>query len=434
VTDVSDLPLFMRIRQVFDRPRVDDRSAAVGQALEKILPPGSLAKGARVGVAVGSRGIDGLAPMVRAAVDLVKDRGGAPFVIPAMGSHGGASAEGQRGLLAHYGVSEEAMGCPVSAEMETRSLGRTASGIDVRMAEIAWESDGILLLNRIKAHTDFKGPIESGLAKICAVGLGKYDGAREIHRHVLTVGFGAAIREVAGVLLDTGRILGGVGILENAYHETARVAGVPARDLFETEERLLAEARRLMGRLPLRDLDVAVCDRLGKNISGAGLDTNVVGRTADGPIPAGPWSVDLPRILRIVVMELSTESDGNAAGMGMVDFVPERFLRRVDREVTRLNVLTGGPAQRSRGGPRRDPDLTSPPGGPSGRLHPGHAGAGAGAGLGGLPPARRGAGGDRDRLGPDAVAFRRRRSPPVPVRLIAVLGRRKTWKLARSED
>jgi hypothetical protein len=340
VTDVSDLPLFMRIRQVFDRPRVDDRSAAVGQALEKILPPGSLAKGARVGVAVGSRGIDGLAPMVRAAVDLVKDRGGAPFVIPAMGSHGGASAEGQRGLLAHYGVSEEAMGCPVSAEMETRSLGRTASGIDVRMAEIAWESDGILLLNRIKPHTDFKGPIESGLAKICAVGLGKYDGAREIHRHVLTVGFGAAIREVAGVLLDTGRILGGVGILENAYHETARVAGVPARDLFETEERLLAEARRLMGRLPLRDLDVAVCDRLGKNISGAGLDTNVVGRTADGPIPAGPWSVDLPRILRIVVMELSTESDGNAAGMGMVDFVPERFLRRVDREVTRLNVLT----------------------------------------------------------------------------------------------
>lgn len=337
---MSDLPLFVHIRQTFDRPRVDDRSAAIREALGRILPPGSMAPGARVGVTVGSRGILGLASMARSAVDLLKERGAAPFVVPAMGSHGGASAEGQRALLAHYGVTEEAMECPVHAEMETRSLGRTASGIDVRMAEVAWQADGILLLNRIKPHTDFKGPIESGLAKICAIGLGKYDGAREIHRHVFAAGLGGAIREAAEVLLRTARILGGVGILENAYHETARVVGVPARALFETEERLLAEARGLMGRLPLRDMDVVVCDRLGKNISGAGLDTNIVGRTADGPIPGSPWCPDLPRILRIVVMELSAESDGNAAGMGMVDFVPERFLHRVDWEVTRLNVLT----------------------------------------------------------------------------------------------
>jgi hypothetical protein len=208
------------------------------------------------------------------------------------------------------------------------------------MAETAWGSDGVLLVNRVKPHTDYKGPLESGLVKICAIGLGKYDGAREIHRHLFTLGLGPAIREVAGTLVETGRVRGGLAILENAYHETAEVVGVPARSLFETEEELLVEARRLMGRLPLDELDVLVCDRLGKNISGTGLDTNVVGRSIYGYTPGRPWCEGMPSILRIAVMDLSDESDGNAVGMGLVDFVPERFLRRVDHEVTRLNSLT----------------------------------------------------------------------------------------------
>ena len=337
---MSDLPLFFRIRQTFDRPRVEDRAAVVRRELETILPPGSIAAGARIGVTVGSRGILGIDTMVRAAVDLLKDRGAQPFIIPAMGSHGGATAEGQTSLIAHYGVTEAAMGCPVRAEMETRSLGRTASGIEARMAEVAWRSDGVLLMNRIKPHTDYKGPIESGLTKIAAIGLGKYDGAREIHRHLFTAGLGAAIREVAEILVGTGRILGGLGILENAYHETARIAGAPAEALFETEEQLLTEARRLMGRLPLREIDVLVCDRLGKNISGAGLDTNIIGRSIYGYTPGQPWLDDMPHILRIAVMDVSDESDGNAVGMGLVDFVPERFVGRVDHDVTRLNALT----------------------------------------------------------------------------------------------
>jgi hypothetical protein len=337
---LSDIPLFFTVRQSFDRPRVGDVTAAVRGELEAVLPGRSIGADARLGVAVGSRGIRDIATVVRAAIDFLKGRGARPFILPAMGSHGGATAEGQRQLIAHYGVTEEAMGGPVRAEMETRSLGRTASGVEVRVAETAWQSDGVLLVNRVKPHTDYKGPLESGLAKMCAIGLGKYDGAREIHRHLFTVGLGEAIRGVAETVVATGRILGGIALLENAYHETARVVGVPARALFETEEGLLVEARRLMGRLPLDEIDVLVCDRLGKNISGTGLDTNVIGRSVYGYTAGQPWREGMARILRIAVMDVSDESDGNAVGMGLVDFVPERFTSRVDHGVTRLNALT----------------------------------------------------------------------------------------------
>ena len=336
----EEIPRFLGIRQRFDRPRVDDLAAAVRGELEKLFPAGSIAAEARIGVTVGSRGIRGIATIARAAVDFLRDRGAQPFIIPAMGSHGGATADAQRKLIAHYGVTEEAMGCPVRAEMETRSLGRLDSGIEARIAEAAWQSDGILLVNRIKPHTDYKGPIESGLTKICAIGLGKYDGAREIHRHLFTVGLGGAIRSVAEKLIATGRIVGGLGILENAYHETARIVGVPVASLFETEERLLEEARRLMGRLPLDEIDVLLCDRLGKNISGSGLDTNVTGRSVYGYTAGTAWCDGMPRILRIVVMDVSDESDGNAVGMGQVDFVPARFAERVDQDVTTLNAVT----------------------------------------------------------------------------------------------
>ena len=336
----ADIPAFLHVRQSFPRPRVADLAGAVRDEIEGLLASASIAPGAEIGVTVGSRGIHGIATIARTAVDALKSRGARPFIIPAMGSHGGATAEGQRKLIAHYGVTEEAMACPVRGGMETRGVGRTPSGIEARIAEAAWQSDGILLLNRIKPHTDYKGPLESGLTKMCAIGLGKYDGARAIHSHLLTLGLGSAVREVAEVLVGTGRILGGIGILESAYHETARVVGVPVEGLFETEERLLEEARGLMGRLPLDEIDVLVCDRLGKNISGTGLDTNVTGRSVYGYTPGTAWCEGMPRILRIVVMDVSDESDGNAVGMGQVDLVPQRFAERVDHHVTTLNALT----------------------------------------------------------------------------------------------
>lgn len=332
----------------FARPRVGDVVAATRAAVDQVLATIPLTDGAEVGVTVGSRGITDIATISRAAIDALRARGARPFVIPAMGSHGGATADGQRRLLEHYGVTDETMGAPIRDEMATRSLGRTPEGVEAFIAETAWSADGVLLLNRVKPHTDFKGVIESGLAKICAIGLGKYDGARECHGRIFDIGLGAAMRSAAVRVLASGKILGGVAILENAYHETARIVPVATAELFDVEERLLAEARSLMGRLPLDEIDVLILDRMGKNISGAGLDTNVIGRSVYGYTQGVPWHPGLPLIRRIVVRDLTEESEGNAVGMGMVDFVPRRFAAKVDNEVTALNAVTARSPENAR--------------------------------------------------------------------------------------
>lgn len=334
------VPRHVRIRQRFPRPVERDPQLAVRRELEQLFPPGSIREGAEIAVTVGSRGIEGIARITRAVVDFLRDRRARPFILPAMGSHGGAAAEAQAHLIAHYGVTEETMGCPVRPAMETRSLGRTRSGVEVRVAETAYAADGILLVNRVKPHTDYKGELESGLAKISAIGLGKYDGAREIHSHIFDVGLGGAIREVSETIVGTGKVIGGLAILENAYHETARIAGVPADRLFEREAELLREARTLMPRLPLDELEVLWCQYLGKNISGAGMDTNIIGRSVYGYTPGVPWCEGMPGILRIIVSDITDESDGNAVGMGLADYATDRFIGKVDRRVTEINAMT----------------------------------------------------------------------------------------------
>ena len=327
-------------RQSFPRPCVPDVALAVKGELEKLFPRSSIRPGAEIGVTVGSRGIAGIASMARAAVDFLKSRDARPFIVPAMGSHGGAVAEGQRNLIAHYGVTEETMGAPIRDAMETRSLGRTAEGVEVFIAETAWKSDGVLLMNRVKPHTDYKGKIESGLSKICAIGLGKYDGAQEYHSHIFDIGLGAAIESAARKIVSAGKIAGGLAILENAYHETAKIEGVAVQGFFEHEQALLEEARKLMGSLPLKEIDVLLCDRMGKNISGAGLDTNIIGRGVYGYLQGVPWQDWMPSIYRIVARDLSDESDGNAVGMGLVDFATERFLKKVNHRITTINAVT----------------------------------------------------------------------------------------------
>jgi len=324
----------------FPRPVVTDVVAATRDAVAQVLASRSLPDGAEIGVTVGSRGIANIATIARAVIDGLKAHGHRPFVIPAMGSHGGATATGQRHLLAHYGVTEEQVGAPIRDDMAARSLGVTPEAVEAFIAEVGWHADGVLLLNRVKAHTDFKGPLESGLAKMCAIGLGKYEGARECHRQVFGIGLGNAIRAAAGRVIESGKILGGVAILENAYHETARIEAVALDGFFAHEERLLIEAKRLMGRLPLDEIDVLLCDRMGKNISGAGIDTNIIGRSVYGYEHGRPWHEGMPVIHRIVVRDLAEESDGNAVGMGMVDFVPRRFASKVNEEVTVLNATT----------------------------------------------------------------------------------------------
>ncbi|MBI4584094.1 MAG: [Fe-S]-binding protein [Planctomycetes bacterium] len=338
--NTQEIPRVFLARQRFQRPRVDNLEAAVKGELARIFPAGSLQPGARIGITVGSRGIANIAALARAAVDFFKSREARPFIIPAMGSHGGATAEGQRALIAHYGVTEEAMGCPVRAEMKTRSLGRTARGVEAFLAETALEADGVLLMNRVKPHTDYKGPIESGLTKICGIGLGKLEGASEYHSHLHDLGLGVAIRSAVEKILETGKILGGLAILENAYHETARIAGVPAARMLEEEERLLKEAYQLMGRLPFQEFDLLVCDQMGKNISGAGLDTNIIGRCVYGFVQGKPWIEGMPSIARIFVRTLTDESDGNAVGMGLFEFATPRFMAKVNHQVTQLNAFT----------------------------------------------------------------------------------------------
>ena len=237
-------------------------------------------------------------------------------------------------------MTEEQVGAPIRDDMAARSLGVTPEGVEAFIAEVGWQADGVLLMNRVKPHTDFKGPLESGLAKMCAIGLGKYEGARECHRQVFGIGLGNAIRAAAGRVIESEKILGGVAILENAYHETARIEAVALDGFFAHEERLLIEAKRLMGRLPLDEIDVLVCDRMGKNISGAGIDTNIIGRSVYGYEHGRPWHEGMPVIHRIVVRDLAEESDGNAVGMGMVDFVPRRFASKVNEKVTVLNATT----------------------------------------------------------------------------------------------
>ncbi|MFN2520399.1 MAG: DUF362 domain-containing protein [Candidatus Limnocylindria bacterium] len=336
----AELPRFVPAEIRFPRPRVADVAAAIDEAVAALLASRDLPQSAQVGVTVGSRGISGIAAIALATVDALKRRGLRPFVIPAMGSHGGATSDGQRHLLAHYGITEESMGVEIRADMATRPLGRTSEGVNAFIARTGWDADAVLLLNRVKPHTDFKGELESGLAKMCAIGLGKLDGAQECHSHVFGIGLGAAILSAARHIIETGRILGGIAIVENAYHETALIEAMRPDELFERERALLAEARRLMGRLPLDDVDVLICDRMGKNISGAGLDTNVIGRSVYGYVQGQAWQPEMPIVRRIIVRDLADESDGNAVGMGLVDFVSERFASKVNMEVTALNALT----------------------------------------------------------------------------------------------
>ena len=335
------LPKMVHIRQSFPRPNVENIEEVVAQQLSHVFQPGSIKPGARIAVTAGSRGIQSIDRITKAAIDFLKSKGAAPLIIPAMGSHGGGTAEGQRKLIEHYGITEAAMGAPIHAEVETVSLGRNREGVEAFFSKAAFECDGVLLLNRVKPHTDYKGEIESGLTKICAIGLGKLDGAREFHGHLFRLGLGGSIRSATAKILETGKILGGLAIVENAYHETAHLIGVRTENLFQDEKEILKVAKNLMGRLPFAEIDVLLVDEMGKNMSGTGMDTNIVGRCIYGFQPGTAWAAGMPAIWRIVVNDISPESEGNAVGMGLADFITERFLSNINYRFTTLNALTG---------------------------------------------------------------------------------------------
>lgn len=330
-----------RIRQAFSGPSIPDVSAAVrndaGWASLRVGP------GARIAVAVGSRGIAKLSAIVRAAVSILRERGARPFIIPAMGSHGGATAAGQRELLASFGVTEESCGCPVISSMEAVPLPRASSPVDVFMDRHAFEADGVVLINRIKPHTDFHGPYESGLVKMAVIGLGKERQALAIHRHGAR-GLREFVPQAARAVLATGKVILGLAIVENARDETLRIQILPGAEILDREPELLELARRNMPRLPVTALDVLIVDRLGKNISGTGLDTNVIGRIR---IPGEPEPAS-PRIGSIMVTDLTGESHGNATGIGLADVITRRLFDKIDFPVTYKNIYTSSFLERGK--------------------------------------------------------------------------------------
>jgi len=287
---------------------------------------------------VGSRGIANLATIVRATVDYWKDAGCSPFVFPAMGSHGAATAEGQAHVLETFGVHAAAMGCPILSSLDVVPLGTTSEGIGAFMDRNAHESDGVMLIGRVKWHTDFAGKLESGLFKMMAIGLGKFAGAQRYHAYAYRHpgGLEHVVRTVGRQVLASGKILGGLAILEDAHHHTALLAAIPAAEMEAREEELLALAKSWMARIPM-PLDILIVDEMGKNISGSGMDTKVVNRNVYGG--ANTWDT-APRIERVFVRDLSNNTYGNAVGIGMADVVHDRLLEKVDWDATRINVLT----------------------------------------------------------------------------------------------
>ncbi|MFN0124020.1 MAG: lactate racemase domain-containing protein [Blastocatellia bacterium] len=335
---MNQLPKVFRVRQNFQTPRVDDIPAAVAAAMERFRP--RLTPGATVAVGAGSRGISHIAVIIRAVCEVLRDFGAQPFIIPAMGSHGGATAEGQLHILEGYGITAEAMGVPIRATMDVVELGRTPSGVMVYQDRHAAEADFILPVNRVKLHTDFKGETESGVVKMTAVGFGKLAGAKEYHRQAFHLTFPRVFQEVARQVLSTGRMLGGLGILENPLHETARIAAVSADNFIGEEQALLAEARAMMPRIPCERIDLLIVDEIGKNISGAGLDTNIIGRSVNGYVENVPTHANTPVIKRMLVCDLTPESNGNGVGIGMADFTTARFMDKLDLNASVINCLT----------------------------------------------------------------------------------------------
>ena len=336
----SRFPRMIRVKQVFQGPTVEDVPGAVRAELGRLALP--VKAGESVALTVGSRGVVNIAAIVRATVEHMKALGALPFIIPAMGSHGGGTAEGQRAVLEHYGVTEATMGCPVHATMDVVQVGE-ALGLPIWLDRYAADADWIGVINRVKPHTGFTGDIGSGLLKMMTIGTGKHRGAVQAHRANIRLGYERMITELGAGMLRSGRIAFGLGVVENGYDETALVQAFLPGELEAGERELLRQARAWMAKLPFETLDLLIVDEIGKEISGTGMDTNVIGRHAtwfERPFTS-------PRITFVIACDTTANTYGNANGIGLADFTTRRLADKIDWEPTYVNALTacspGGP-------------------------------------------------------------------------------------------
>jgi hypothetical protein len=336
----SRFPRMIRVKQAFQGPTVEDVPGAVRAALGRLALP--VRPGQTVALTVGSRGVVNIDAIARAAVDHVQALGARPFIIPAMGSHGGGTVDGQRAVLEHYGVTEATMGCPVRATMEVVQVGEVL-GLPIWLDRYAAEADWVGVINRVKPHTGFAGEIGSGLFKMMTIGMGKHRGAVQAHRANIRLGYERMIVTLGREMLRTGRIAFGLGIVENGYDETALVEAFLPEDIEAGERELLRKARAWMAKLPFDPIDLLIVDEIGKEISGSGMDTNVIGRHStffERPFTS-------PRVTFIVACDTSPNTYGNATGIGLADFTTRRLADKIDWEATYVNTLTacspGGP-------------------------------------------------------------------------------------------
>ncbi|MGE5673059.1 MAG: lactate racemase domain-containing protein [Mycobacterium leprae] len=325
------LPRWAEVRYQIDPTEITDVDAAVETALSKVS--GRIRPGQTVCLTVGSRGIDRIAEVARAMVTQIRQLGAEVFIIPAMGSHGGATAEGQLEVLASYGVTPESMGCDIRASMETACIGEVEGGVPVFVDRYAYEADVIIPMNRVKPHTDFHGPVESGLLKMIAIGLGKQKGADTFHAQGFAE-FHRLIPAVGRYTIAKLNIPFGVALVENGHARLSMIEAVESERIWEREQELLQTARERMARLPIKALDVLILDYIGKDISGLGMDSNVVGRYYTGPTGTGP------DIQRIIVRDLTPDTEGNAVGIGMADVALSQAVRKMDIEKTYMNCIT----------------------------------------------------------------------------------------------
>ena len=327
---MASLPRMVHVRQRFATEQIEDLQGAIHAeltrvGLEKVVRPGM-----EVAITAGSRGITRIPEIIRTVADAVKAAGAAPFVVPAMGSHGGAVAEGQASVLRDYGITEESTGAPIRATMEVANLGTTANGATVFFDQNAYNADAVIVVARVKPHTSFRGPVESGLCKMITVGLGKQKGAEQMHAHDLA----ETIPQSAAIAIEKSNIVLGLGVVENGYDQPHTVRAALAEDIYETDRELQTLSKTLLPRVPFEELDLLIVDVMGKNISGAGMDPNIIG------LNRGMTMDRHPNYKRVLVRDLTPESHGNAVGIGHADFVTKRLADKINHYDLYMNALT----------------------------------------------------------------------------------------------
>lgn len=343
--EIDDFPEFSRVERHRDPDSIRDVGTETARALAAIPDLETLPSGATVAVTAGSRGIRNIVSILRTVVAELKRRDLDPFVIPSMGSHGGATAAGQRNLLATLGITEGSIGCEIRSSMDVERVATDGAGRAVYAASDAVDADAVLLMNRIKIHTDFvNGDVESGLCKMAVIGLGKQRGADAAHQAATASSFRDILPEWGPLVVENTPVVGGVGIVENARDETAIIEGLPAENMLERERDLFERSLDLFPTLPVEDLDLLVVDEVGKHISGTGMDTNVVGRM----LIHGEPEPQSPSVTRIYVRSLTERTDGNGLGIGLADFVHRDAVRALDTRETYINALTGSEPERAR--------------------------------------------------------------------------------------